>query len=787
MTHQVSKVAFFLERLIFGRRLLIMGVIAALTVWLSVLATQVRPEASFTKMIPGSHEFINNFFEYRKELADLGNVVRIIVESKDGDIFTAEFQQVLKQVSDEVFYVPGVSRDGLKSLWTPNVRWQEVTEEGFAGGTVIPDGYDGSSAMVEALRSNVFKSGQVGVLVGNNFRSAVILAPLQDIHPETGLPLDYHDLSTQLENNIRQKFNSEKIDIHIVGFAKVVGDLIDGAMQVLAFFVVALLITLLLLWCYARCWRSAIAVLFCSVIAVSCQLGVLQLLGYGINPYSMLVPFLIFAIGVSHGVQIVSAVIHNTVTGASRIEASRLAFRSLYAAGMTALLSDAIGFTTLMVIDIGVIQELAIAASIGVAVIILTNLIALPLLLSYSGVSQSAIRYAQQCQKKPLLVEKLFAAFAKPARAKLALILATALFALGGYVATQVKIGDLDGGAPELRPDSRYNLDNAYLVSNYSTSTDVFVVMAKTAADQCTSYQNLVWMDQFQWHMRSVDGVQDVKSVVNVSKFGNFGMNEGALKWYGLSRNQSVTNASVDKAPAGLVNKDCSMAPVLIFLNDHKAETLQTVVAAVRQFNAQYQPDTVQFLMASGNAGIEAATNMVIEKAQLEMLIWVYAVVILLCLITFRSVAVVTCIILPLALTSVLGQALMVWLGIGVKVATLPVIALGVGIGVDYGIYIFSKIKEALPQKKSLYLTYLFALNQTGKAVAFTGLALAISVATWVFSPIKFQADMGLLLTFMFIWNMLGALILVPAMAWLLNIGTQHDTTELAQSDSRRP
>jgi len=153
------------------------------------------------------------------------------------------------------------------------------------------------------------------------------------------------------------------------------------------------------------------------------------------------------------------------------------------------------------------------------------------------------------------------------------------------------------------------------------------------------------------------------------------------------------------------------------------------------------------------------------------MLIWVYSVVIIICLITFRSVPVVVCIIVPLIVTSVLSQALMAFLGIGVKVATLPVIALGVGIGVDYGIYIFSKIKEGLAMKKSLYMSYLYTLNQTGKAVGFTGVTLAICVATWAFSPIKFQSDMGLLLTFMFVFNMIGALTLIPSLAWLLRIG----------------
>ncbi|MFQ3191581.1 MAG: putative RND superfamily exporter protein [Paraglaciecola sp.] len=773
MEKSPSKFEETIENFLFTKRVAILSIISILFVLLSIQAVQVKPEASFTKMIPGQHEFINNFLTYRKELAGLGNVVRVVVENKDGDIFEPNFQEILKQVTDEVFFIPGVNRNELKSLWTPNVRWAEVTEEGFVGGAVIPDGYDGSEASLRKLQTNTLKSGQVGVLVGNNFKSAMILAPLQDINPETGLPLDYRDLSNKLESEIRDKYQTDNVQIRIVGFAKVVGDLIDGALQVVIFFGLAVAITFVLLFLYSRCLKSTFAVLFFSIFAVICQLGILNLLGYGINPYSMLVPFLVFAIGVSHGVQIINSIIHHAVSGHNKVESARLAFRSLVVAGMTALVSDAIGFTTLMVIDIGVIQELAIAASIGVAVIIVTNLIALPIVMSYVGVTKSAINHERKSLEHISIVEKFFANFAKPFMAKIALAVGAVLFVVGLYFSQFMKIGDLDAGAPELRPDSVYNLDNAYIVENYSTSTDVFVVMAKTAQEQCIKYDNLVWIDQFQWSIRNTPGVQDVKSIADVSKFGIFGMNEGSIKWFGLNRNQFVTNASLAKVPPGLINQDCSMAPVLIFLNDHKADTLQNVVDAVNAFVLENPPQGIEFLMAAGNAGIESATNMVIEESQTEMLIWVYSVVIALCLITFRSVRTVISIVVPLVLTSILSQALMAVLGIGVKVATLPVIALGVGIGVDYGIYIFSKVREALTMNKSLYDTYLYALNQTGKAVAFTGITLAISVATWVFSPIKFQADMGLLLTFMFLLNMLGALTLIPALAWALRIGNK--------------
>jgi predicted RND superfamily exporter protein len=772
--HAPSKLEQIIERFVFGHRALMMTIIAIAIILLTIQAVQVKPEASFTKMIPGSHSFVTNFLTYQKELADLGNVVRIVVENNQGDIFNADFQHTLKQVTDEVFYISGISRDGLKSIWTPNVRWQEVTEEGFVGGAVIPDGYDGSADMIERVKANVFKSGQIGVLVANNFKSAIILAPLQDINPKTGLPLDYRALSKILEEKIRDKYSSDSITIRIVGFAKVVGDLIDGALQVVTFFGLAVVITFVLLWFYSRCIRSTVSVLLFSIFAVFCQLGILNLLGFGINPYSMLVPFLVFAIGVSHGVQIINSIIHHSVTGANKVDSAKLAFRSLYIAGITALVSDAIGFTTLMVIDIGVIRELAIAASIGVAIIIVTNLIALPILMSYIGVSPAGLKYAQESAHKTGIVERLFKNFAKPPLAKVAIAIAIICLGLGLYYSQSMKVGDLDAGAPELRADSRYNLDNAYIVDNYSTSTDLFVIMVKTDIEQCAQYQNLVWVDKFQWHLRNVTGVQAVKSVADISKFGLFGMNEGSLKWYGLNRNQLMTNASLSATPLGLMNKDCSMVPVLVFLNDHKAQTLDNVVKAVEAFNAEHQIEGLEFLMAAGNAGIESATNMVIEEAQTEMLVWVYSIVIVICLITFRSGRIVICIITPLILTSIMSQGLMGVLGIGVKVATLPVIALGVGIGVDYGIYIFSKVKEALGQGKSLYLTYRYALNQTGKAVAFTGITLAIGVATWVFSPIKFQADMGVLLTFMFIFNMLGALTLIPAMAWLLNVGTNR-------------
>ncbi len=768
LSHPVSQAEPFVENLFFNYRAFWLLFFLLLTVFFGYHASKIQPDASFETMIPTSHPYIENFLENRDALSALGNTVRIIVETTEGDIFTADFQDTLKKVTDEVFYVAGVDRGNLQSLWTPNVRWSEVTEEGFRGGAVVPDSYDGSERSLELLRTNVLKSGQVGRLVANNFQSTIVLAPLVDIDAATGERLDYRKLSADLETLVRDKYQTDKVKIHIVGFAKVVGDLIEGASQVAVFFGIAFLITMVLLFIYSRCPFATAVPLICSTVAVIWQLGLLRTLGFGLDPYSMLVPFLVFAIGISHGVQMINNIAIACAGGSTSLEAARSAFRKLYLPGLVALVSDGIGFLTLRVIDIPVIKELALTASLGIAVLIVTNLLLLPMLMSYIGVTESGKRFYQSRRGKVQPLWKAVSAFAESGPAKVAIGVAI-LLAIGGfYVSKDLKIGDLDPGAPELRPDSRYNLDNAYLTENYSTSTDVFVVMVQTEPQQCGAWEVVSAVDRFEAVMRNVEGVQSVVSLVTIAKLVNSAMNEGNLKWAALSRNRFVLNNSLGNVQSPLINTDCSMAAALVFLDDHKAETLERVTAAAEAFAEKYNTDAVRFELAAGNSGVEASTNSVIGKAQYQMLMWVYAVVSLLCLLTFRSFKVVLCIILPLALTSLLGQALMAMIGIGVKVATLPVIALGVGIGVDYGIYIYSRLQGYLERGMTLREGYYKTLRTTGTAVAFTGLTLAIGVGTWIFSPIKFQADMGLMLTFMFLWNMLGALVLLPALVRIL-------------------
>ena len=758
------------ERLIFGNRPVLLGLFILITAFLGYNASQIKPDASFERLIPLEHEFIKNMLENRSDLENLGNFVRIAVATKDGDIFSKAYMETLSELTDEVFYLAGVDRSSLKSLWTPNVRWVEVTEDGFQGGPVIPDNYDGSEGALNKLRDNILKSGQVGSLVADDFKSTIIYAPLFEINPETQEPLDYKAFSLELEKQVRDKYQAKNpnVTIHIVGFAKKVGDLIEGISAIAAFAAITIGLTLVFLYIYSRCIVATIIPVVTSIIAVIWQMGILNLLGYGLDPYSVLIPFLVFAIGISHGVQIVNQIGVQLAAGFNSLMSARLSFRNLVRPGILALVSDAIGFLTLFFIEIEVISDLAVAAGIGVAVIIITNLVLHPVVISYTGISKGGLKHAKKVEMSEHKPWRVLSFMSHQSVAPISIMIAILGCAIGLYYQKDLKIGDLDRGAPELRADSRYNVDNAFIIDNYSTSADILVVMVKTEPEQCSSYELMDVMDRVQWRIENVEGVQSTASLVTVSKLVTKALNEGSFKWFELSRSQAIINSSIQRAPSGLMNTDCSMTPMIVYLDDHKAETLDRVIDNMQGLIEEYQSDNFTFLLAAGNAGVEAATNEVIEKAKTVMLMSVYAVVSFLCLVTFRSFAAVICIVTPLALTSVLCEALMAQLGIGVKVATLPVIALGVGIGVDYGIYIYSQLETKLKEGLVLQEAYFETLRTTGKAVSFTGVTLGIGVCTWIFSPIKFQADMGILLFFMFIWNMIGSMWLLPALARFL-------------------
>ena len=759
-----------LEAFVFRYRPVTLGVFVLITAVLGWFASKTRIDASFDKQLPTGHEYIDSFKKHRTQFGGANRVVIALV-AKQGDIFTPEFFKTLKAVTDEAYYLPGVDRAQVTSIYTPNVRYIEVVEDGLAGGNVIPADFTADPAGLEQVRQNVIKSGRVGMLVANDFTGAAVIASLLEVDPQTGQRLDYTLVAAALEKNIRDKYQSDQISIHIIGFAKVIGDITAGAKGVLVFFGIAGVISAVLLYYFSQSLMLTVLPLLTSFCAVIWQFGILNLLGFGIDPLSILVPFLVFAIALSHATQMLRSFRYEINMGKDEPAAARASFSNLFVPGCVAILTGTVGFSTIYLVSVPTIQELAITASLGVFLIIFTDRFLLPVMVSYTKMSAgfrkrvNFRRFALQPYWRRLVN------FTTGPRSSVVIIaVSTVLLVYGWIESHHVKIGDLHAGVPELRQDSRYNKDTAVITREFSIGVDVITVLVETVPNAVIDHEIMSLVDRFGWHMRNVEGVQSTMSLAHLAKTINAGWNEGSLKWRIIPRNPAVLAQSVSpvETASGLLNNDGSVIPVMIYLRDHKAETIKRVVAAVKVFRAINDTERAKFKLATGNVGVMAATNEVVAAAQTPMVMWVYAAVIVLCLISFRSWRGALCVIAPLIVVSYLGYALKYHMDIGLKTSTLPVIALGVGIGVDYGIYLFSAIQERLADGDNFEDALCFAFATMGTSVMFTGSALAVGVGTWAFSALKFQADMGILLSFLFFFNMLGAMFLMPALGrWL--------------------
>jgi len=784
-----SMVEWSADRLLSWRKPLL-AIFLLITIGLGYSATGIRLDPGFNKQIPINHPFMQNFLGYTETFSGANTILVSVRWEGEGDIYNPEFLETLQKVTDEVFFIPGVRRASVSSLFTPDVRYIEVTEQGYTGDVVVPPHFSGTPEDLQQVRRNTERSGQIGRLVANDLSAAMVRADLQEINPETGEQVSYVAISRQLEE-IRQTFENENIKLDIVGFAKLTGDVVEGLIDVIWFFVIAFFITAALLWLYCRSLKLTVVSLLVALLPVVWLLGLLRLVGMGIDPMSILVPFLIFSIGVSHAVQMTNAWKQDVLAGSSSEQAAHAAFCKIFIPGALALLMNALGFGVIMLIDIPIVHELGVTACLGVLLMIITNKLMLPIIISHLRLERSAksVNYVPEDHRHKVWWP--LSNVARPGPALAVFAVSIALLVVGTVKSRDLVVGDVGDGAPELREDSRYNRDNANIVNRYSIGLDrlSIYVEADVEGDACLDPDVMRAVEKLDFHARSIPGVQSVASVAGMGKVTIAGNNEGNPRWAAIPGSWRGLKAGSQaySSDHGLVVDGCNTMQIVVFLKNHKGELISRVVDRIQEIIAVIDEPKVEFLLAGGNVGVMAASNEAVKKAEVQMHGALLASVALFCWLTFRSFRAVLCIIMPLAIVATLCNALMAWLGIGLKVATLPVLALGVGVGVDYGIYIYERMQHELSLGKELREAFYKAMCQRGTASLFTAITMSIGVGTWAFAPLKFQADMGILLAFMFLVNVFGAIFLLPALAAWFNRSKRLVKVRSKRGTSARP
>lgn len=758
------------EASVFRFRLFLLLALLVFTAIMSFFALQLRMDAGFEKQMPTHHEYIDTFKQYRDDVLG-ANRLNIVLRARKGDIWTKAALTRLNDMTQAVMFLPNISRLGVQSLWTPNTFVNEITEEGFRAdpvipGTVIPAAL--TPEIISQIRNTALNGGFVGTLISRNQDSAMIVAEINEFDAK-GNKVDYLAYN-KLLNELRAKYEDADFEVQIIGFAKQIGDVADGAAGVLKFCAMALLLTTIAVYWYCRSLPFTLLPVVCSLVSLVWQFGTLRLLGYGLDPLAVLVPFLVFAIGVSHGVQQINYIVRGIAGGLSCESAARASFRGLLIPGVLALVTALVSFITLVMIPIPMVRELAITASIGVAYKIVTNLVMLPLAASLlkvgRGYADSAMR-AQQARGRWLAV---LSRAADPRVARAIVVLTLVILAACAWYSHDRLVGTLQPGAPELHADARYNQDARWIAGNYGNGLDWLTVILATPANSCDNVSFGRYQDQFDTVMRHVPGVLSVSSFADQMKIYNEGYNEGNPAMFTVpldAANYAALAVEIGRV-RGFLSKDCNMLATHLFLADHKAATINGVIAAVRQYRDQHRLAGLQIRLAAGNAGVMAAVNDEVEKSELPMMLYVYGAIVLLVFAVYRDWRAIIACCLPLTVATFIGYAFMKQLQIGLTVATLPVMVLAVGIGVDYAFYIYNRLQMHLAAGQDIAQALHQSIQEIGMATIFTAITLAIGVATWSFSALKFQADMGKLLAFMFVVNLIMAMTALPAFAVVL-------------------
>jgi uncharacterized protein len=759
------------EAFFFGHRWPTLAVIGVFTAVMAVFASQLHMSAGFEKQLPLGHEYTQTFEKYRDDLFG-ANRLNFVVKARTGTIWNKDALTRLYEVTEAVQYLPNVDRVGVQSLWTPNSYVNEITEEGFRAdqiidGTITPEAL--TPEIVSRIQRLTREGGFVGTLVSHDQTSAMITAELNEIDRE-GHRLDYVAYNRVLEEAIRKKFEDGQYEIQIIGFAKQIGEIANGAAGVLVFCAIALLLTGLAVYWYCRSHVFTVLPIVCSLTSLVWQFGTLRLLGYGLDPLAVLVPFLVFAIGVSHGVQQINFIVRGLAHGKTMEQAARESFAGLLVPGTLALVTAIVSFATLVLIPIPMVRELAITASIGVAYKIVTNLLLLPLAASLGSFNKEWANRAMLHREARSRWLHGLARVAKPRNAVILVLVTAAVFGAAVWKSRGRVIGTLQPGAPELRPEARFNRDAVAIADGYDMGLDWLTVVFEAPAGSDRNVELGAFVDDFTWQLSNVAGVMSVDSYSNQLRLYSEGFNEGNPKMAVVPidpLNYAGLNAEIARL-RGYMSKDASMTAAHVYLTDHKAETINRVIEAAKHFRDTHRLEHVNVRLAAGNAGVQAAINDEVEKSELPMMLNVYAAIVLLVFLAYRDLRAMLACCMPLAVGTFIGYWFMKELQIGLTVATLPVMVLAVGIGVDYAFYIYNRLQLHLGEGESIFQAMEKALAFEAMATIFTAITLALGVVTWSFSPLKFQADMGKLLAFMFIVNLVMALTALPALAVVL-------------------
>jgi len=697
------------------------------------------------------------------------NQVSIAIETREGTILNPVTLDKVWQITNQLYLTEGINAGRVVSLSARKVKYVQADEEGFVTQWLMHDPPK-SQLEIEALKERILRSPLAyGPIVSQDFKATLIQA---DFESNVSARKIFDILQA-----IKDKFQDENDRIYISGQPLLQGWLDFYLPRMTRLFLITLLAMSLVLYYAFKSKRGIFLPLISATMATLWGLGLTALCGFKLTPSTILAPFLVFALGVSHCIQYIKLYYeymskhkHNSQAAAIYIS------RSLFIPAFTGLVTDGIGPFTLFWIPLGAVKSLAIAIGFGVISIFFSTVILVPNLLSFMRPPR---RLEVIREEKASLTNKILGSFAKLAVNKTSRWMVIATFCILTFLAlfgaSQLEVGDKKPGTSLLFADSPYNQAEKFISEKFSSTDPYYIFVEGKQEDAFLKSEVLKEMDGLQRYLeKEVKGVGRTLSLVEYVKGMNMVMFAGERKEFRVPDEDrtiaeytflySLTGFPGDFDP--VVNPNYQYANIKVDLRDHKAATINDVIKGTDDWIKQnHVSKDVDFYYAGGNIGMLAAVNQILAP-MLTINSLSTTFLVFLCLVfAYGSLVSGYLLILPLLFRTLLVFGILGFLRVGLTAEMIPMVALGIGFGDDFSIYIVSRIKDELREGGgSLSHAVTEAMSTSGKAVFFTGLTLAVGIATWMFSSILMQVRLGALLGFFIFFNAIGTLIVLPSM-----------------------
>jgi hypothetical protein len=492
----------------------------------------------------------------------------------------------------------------------------------------------------------------------------------------------------------------------------------------------------------------------------------------------IVVAFIITARCFSHAVQLITR--FDDLCDGEGVEPRKAAeqtMKELFRPGLLGLVSDAGAILCVVLTPIPLLQKVSIIGAIWVMTIGFSAVILTPVLLSWV---KAPLRNAHPLNLRFLLNAVLSVAVKVVETRARFFVLPVTLILVAALVfkATDLTIGDATTGSPILWEDSQFNRDSALINANYPGTEQMFVVLEGEKEDALKRPDVLAWMQGFQRRMERLPSVGGSVSLADIVVDVRRNLYEGNPRYRELGATQLENGELISFYMQGAAPDDLAQfadplfqnGSVILFFRDRQGETLRQATYQIRRYIEENPLEGVDVRLAGGSLGIIAAVNEILLSDQIEAIALALLVVILSCLAVYRSSASGIFFIVPVLISNVVTFAFMAWQGIGMSISTLPVVALGIGLGVDYAFYIVDSVKEYL--EKDPGADPMDAIRQSlfsaGRGVLLTSVTLAAGVLFWSLSSLRFQAEMGTLIGLWLLVSAFTSLFVMPSLVRVL-------------------